>query len=283
MSGERFHPDAAGQTDGASQGEHRIEQPAWSPRCSSQTGAEEEHDEGAKRHGDIGLAISDQVLQPFQVVKILRQKGVHAAQNATTDHHAQHQVITEPGIALALHGEHIAAVELRQHPNHHAKPDQIAQIDRQEVHQWCVFPFQLESLCGIEAPSTGIEACQTQNVCPGIGPEGGDNHQQQHHRSGGVQQFLDGVDEASDRGTEHCCDTGAAAGGHDQAAEGHGCFQPARHLPCHGAAHLNRRSFRAEREAAANGHDPSHQLHQAHLKPHRHRPVFQESHDVGDA
>ena len=48
--------------------------------------------------------LSDQVLQPFKVVKSLRQKGVHASQHSTTDHHAHHQVIAEPGIALALHG-----------------------------------------------------------------------------------------------------------------------------------------------------------------------------------
>ena len=43
------------------------------------------------------------------------------------------------------------------------------------------------------------------------------------------------------------------------------------------------REHEPEREPAADGHDPSHQLHQAHLKPHWHRTVFQESHDVGDA
>ena len=182
-----------------------------------------------------------------------------------------------------MHGQHVAAVELRQHPYHHAKSDQVAQIDGQKAHQGCVFPFQQESLGGIQATGGGADAQQSQYIGPGISPEGGDNHQQQHHRPGRVEQFLHGVDKPSDRRAEHRCNAGTTACSDNHAAKGHRCFQPAGHLPGHGTTHLHGRAFGTKRETAANGHDASHQFHQAHLQAHRHSPVFQKSHDVGDA
>ena len=134
----------------------------------------------------------------------------------------------------------------------------------------------------VEPAAPGVEAEKAEHIRQGVGREGGDDHQQQHHGPGGVEQLLDRVDESTDGSTEHGGNTGTTTGGHNHPAKGHRCPQPAGHLPGHGAAHLNGGAFRAQGETRADGNDAGHQFHQAHPKPHRNRPVAQEAHDVGD-
>ena len=75
------------------------------------------------------------MLQLAGVVEGIRQGCIDAAQYESAQGHAQNQPVTEPAVALPLHGEHIAGVKLRQHADHHAESDQVKQIDRQETHQ----------------------------------------------------------------------------------------------------------------------------------------------------
>ena len=53
-----------------------------------------------------------------------------------------------------------------------------------------------------------VEACKP-ITSPGIGGEGGDDHQQQHNGPCRVEQLLNRVDESTNRGTKH--GSGAAA------------------------------------------------------------------------
>ena len=216
-------------------------------------------------------------------MKGVGQGGIDAAEHQPAEGHAQDQSVSEPAVPLALHGQHIAGVQLCQHPDDGSQRNQIQQIDGQEFHQRCVGALQLEATAAAEAGRSRVEAEKAQHVRPGVCGEGGDQHQQQHHRSGRVQQLLDRVDETSDRCTEHGGDTSATSSGNDHAAKGRGCLQPAGHLPGHGPTHLHGGAFGTEGKATADGDDSGDELHQSHLQPHGNGPVAQKTHDVGDA
>ena len=111
------------------------------------------------------------------VMEGVRQGGIDAAEHNATQGHSQNESVAEPATALALHGEYVAGVELRQQTHHNPQGDQINQVDRQEAHKRGVLPFQLEAQGAVETSSA-------HHVGPGVGGEGGDQHQQQHHGPG---------------------------------------------------------------------------------------------------
>ena len=210
------------------------------------------------------------MVQFRRVVERLWESGIDPAQQQTAEGHAQDQTTAEPVVAMALQGQHVAAVELCKQSDHSTESDQIQKIDRQKFQEGREFALHLKSDRSIQSSRAWTETEVPQNVSPGVGGEGGDDHQQQHHRPGRVKQFLDGVDEAADGCAEHCCDPGPTAGGDDDAPEGDRSLQPTRHLPGHGTTHLHGRSLRTEWKAAADCDDAGDQFHKAHPQAHGH-------------
>ena len=135
----------------------------------------------------------------------------------------------------------------------------------------------------VEPAAPWAETEEAEHICQGVRGEGGDDHQQQHHRPGGVKQLLNGVDEPTDGSAEHGGDSGSSARCDNHAAKRHRCPKPAGHLPGHGAAHLNSGTLWTEGKPAADGNDAGHEFHQANPQAHGHISVTQETHDVGDA
>ena len=127
------------------------------------------------------------------------------------------------------------------------------------------------------------EASQTHHIGPEAAGEGRAQHQQQQDRTGFPQQLFNRVEEAPQGGVENRRNARAAAGRHDHPQQGGGRLEPAGHLPAHGTAHLNRRTFRAEREATADGQDPGQQFDDGHLQVHRQALAREEAHHLRDA